>query len=102
MHIIKQHTNHFIHSFSKMWKVKHEPKIQPSPSLSSYINFARFIILILLLCIINVSSNQPNPYKILGVDKHTSQDDIRKMYKKLCLKYHPDKNINRTDEERER
>ena len=33
-------------------------------------------------------------YKILGVNKDASQDDIKKAFKKLARKYHPDLNPN--------
>ena len=38
-------------------------------------------------------------YKILGLDKNAGQDDIKKSYRKLARKYHPD--INPNDKEAE-
>src|SRR3954452_17846779 len=35
---------------------------------------------------------QQDLYKVLGVDKKASQDEIKKAYRKLARKYHPDTN----------
>ena len=32
-----------------------------------------------------------DPYHVLGVDRGASQDEIRRAYRKLVVKYHPDK-----------
>lgn len=39
-------------------------------------------------------------YKILEIPKSASQDDVKKAYRKLARKYHPDLNLNSKDAER--
>lgn len=41
-------------------------------------------------------------YKTLGVAENASQDEIRSAYKKLALKFHPDRWVNGTDEEKKK
>ena len=41
-------------------------------------------------------------YEVLGVSKQATEDDIRKSYKKLALKWHPDKNPDNIKEAEEK
>ncbi len=41
-----------------------------------------------------------NPYTVLGVTKDASVEEIKKAYRKLTKKYHPDLNVNGKDSEK--
>ena len=38
-----------------------------------------------------------DPYQVLGVSPTASDDEVKKAYRTLCKKYHPDANVGKPD-----
>lgn len=46
-------------------------------------------------------SKRKDYYKILGVDRNSDEKEITKGYRKMCLKFHPDRHASLSEEEKE-
>ena len=41
-----------------------------------------------------------DPYKVLGVSYNASEDEIKKAYRNLSRKYHPDANVGKPNQKK--
>ena len=41
-----------------------------------------------------------DPYKVLGIDRNATDDEVKTAYRKLSRKYHPDANVNNPNKDK--
>jgi len=54
--------------------------------------FHRYVLAILFLCLIVVEGRRPSLYTTLGLSSRATPKDIKQAYRRLAMRYHPDRN----------
>ncbi|KAJ8753836.1 hypothetical protein K2173_000090 [Erythroxylum novogranatense] len=62
--------------------------------------FIVFCIVVLCVFLSTPEAKTIDPYKVLGIEKNANQREIQKAFHKLSLQYHPDKNKNKSAQEK--
>jgi len=66
-------------------------------SQQDFVNKSLLLKILIILSYIIISLSKEDYYKILGVKRNASEREIKKAFKKLSLKYHPDKNKDKSE-----
>lgn len=64
--------------------------------------FTRILLIYIFLSLVLNSHSERDYYEVLGISRDASETDIKKAFRKLSMKWHPDKNPNNKEEAKER
>ena len=59
-------------------------------------------LVVLLLGFVSCAARDADPYRLLDISRGATESDIKKSYRKLSLKYHPDKQQGKAADEVEK
>ena len=82
---------HFLFGVASSDREVHQSEINLIQKISGYLNINFYDFQSISSMFLNGGSNASKYYKILEVDEGANLDDIKKSYRKLVMKYHPDK-----------
>ena len=85
---------HFLFGVAASDNEIHLKEIKTIKKISNYMNINSYDFeSIKSMLLAKNSANSEKWYKILGVDKNTTHSEVKKVYRKMALKYQPDKLI---------
>ena len=82
---------HFLFGVASSDNEIHQTEINVINKIATYLNVSSQDFQSISAMFIKGGSDIDSYYKILEVDKNSSTDEIKKSYRKLVMKYHPDK-----------
>ena len=82
---------HFLFGVASSDREVHQSEINLIKKISGYLNINSYDFQSISSMFLNGGSNASKYYKILEVEEGANLDDIKKSYRKLVMKYHPDK-----------
>ena len=96
-----------VHIFAQKKKKKKKKKRRwsiPSPPMGGTAFFLPFCLFFFVVSFFRVACGEKdaNPYAILGVDKTADASAIKRSYRKLSLRFHPDKQQHNDEEQKEK
>ena len=85
---------HFLFGVAAADNEIHSKEIETIKRIATYMNINPYDFeSIKSMLLTNGTSNSENSYKILGLTKDATDVDVKKAYRKMAVKYHPDKLI---------